>query len=436
MRYSIVNLGCKVNRVESDDLAVSLEKLGMEPWSRRRGGGGHAAEAPGDGLLGESTGADLVIVNTCTVTGEAEKKTRKAVRRALREHPRASVVVTGCAAAIDAEAFRALDGRVVVAGKRELAEATRQADRLMELIPPLRSGFRAMPPRVDGRGEDPISVLRVGRGFPTRVGIKIQDGCDNACTYCIVHVARGRAWSRPADEVVEEYRHYTEAGVREIVLSGINIGTYREEGLDLADLLERLLGASSEARIRISSIEPRDVSERLIDLMARSDGRIARHLHLPLQAGSSRVLREMARPYSAERYVDLVDRLYAAMPSLSLSTDIIVGFPGESDDDFAETLAMARRCRFSKIHVFPYSKREGTPAAIRSDQIPPNVKALRAAALSELGDRLRNAAYEVRRGSVERVLVETNGKGMTESYFEIDVAAELTPGELVELRLP
>ena len=144
----------------------------------------------------------------------------------------------------------------------------------------------------------------------------------------------------------------------------------------------------------------------------------------------------MARPYSAERYVDLVDRLYAAMPSLSLSTDIIVGFPGESDDDFAETLAMARRCRFSKIHVFPYSKREGTPAAIRSDQVPPNVKALRAAALSELGDRLRNAAYEVRRGSVECVLVETNGKGMTESYFEIDVAAELSPGELVELRLP
>lgn len=436
MKYSIVNLGCKVNRVESDDLAVALEALGMESWNRRCGEDGRAQGAFAGEPRGAEAGAAIVIVNTCAVTGEAEKKTRKAVRRALREHPAASVVVTGCAAALDAEAFRALGERVVVAGKRELAEAAKTADALAGLVPSLESGLCGSSPKAGGQGAVPASALRIGEGFPTRVGIKVQDGCNNACTYCIVHVARGRAWSRPVAEVVEEYRRYAEAGVREIVLSGINIGTYRDGGLDLADLLERLLDVSGKTRTRISSIEPCDVSDRLIEVMACSDGMVARHLHLPLQAGSSHVLREMARPYSAQGYCDLVDRLYAAMPSLSLSTDIIVGFPGETDEDFAETVAVAKRCRFSKIHVFPYSKRAGTPAAKRSDQVDAAVKSARADALSKLGDELRAEAYAARRGTVECVLVEACGKGMTESYFEIPVSSELSPGRLVELRLP
>nr|WP_139653802.1 tRNA (N(6)-L-threonylcarbamoyladenosine(37)-C(2))-methylthiotransferase MtaB [Raoultibacter phocaeensis] len=442
MRFAIVNLGCKVNRVESDSLAVALEALGFQSASAGEG----------------SEDVHLAVVNTCTVTGEAEKKTRKAVRRALRDHPQAAVVVTGCAAAIDPDAFKAMDARVSVAGKFELGEAVKSHEGLAALVPSLEAALmsldahgessrpKSMPRCAEGlppcdAGERnaslvPEDMIRVGEGFPTRVGIKVQDGCDNACTYCIVHVARGRAWSRPASEIESEYRRLVAAGVSEVVLSGINLGTYRDGSFDLSGLLEHLLATNDDARIRISSIEPKDVSDRLIGFMACADGRIARHLHLPLQSGSTRVLKRMARPYTAEWFCELVERLYGAMPGLSLSTDVIVGFPGETEEDFRETLAAARRCRFSKIHVFPYSKRAGTPAAAWPDQVDPQVKASRAAELSELGAHLRDEAYRARIGTVERVLVETRGKGMTESYFEIPVPPEAVPGSLVAMRIP
>lgn len=442
MRCAIVNLGCKVNRVESDGLAVALESLGFSLAGQK----GSAADSPasddgraagGASAAGDPKGACLVIVNTCTVTGEAEKKTRKAVRRALRDHPHAAVVVTGCAAAIDPAVFESMDARVTVAGKLELGEAVRTREGLSELVPQLAEALR----RPDGRGASAAGAadtgtMRVGEGFPTRVGIKIQDGCNNACTYCIVHVARGRAWSRPAFDVEDEFRRYARAGVREIVLSGINLGTYRDGDADLGGLLRTLLAVASEPRIRLSSIEPKDVSESLIECMAASDGRIARHLHLPLQSGSTRILKRMARPYTAEWFGDLVERLYTAMPGLSLSTDIIVGFPGETDEDFEATLDVARRCWFSKIHVFPYSQRAGTPAAGWPDQVDPRVKAARAAELSGLADRLRAEAYRDRIGTVEMVLVETGGRGMTESYFEIAVPADAQPGSLVAIELP
>ncbi len=417
MNFSIVNLGCKVNRVESDAFAAGLLARGC-------------AETDG--------AADVVVVNTCTVTGEAEKKTRKAVRRALRDNPAAQVVVTGCAAAIDADTYRAMDpARVHLAGKLEVDQL------LDELVGPLGHG---------------VAPLAVGEGFHTRVGVKVQDGCNNACTYCIVHVARGRATSRNADEVRAECVDLARAGVREIVLTGINLGSYRwaapgdaaaapapafsEEGspapgpasrpdpLRLPDLLRDLLAATADihgpeelpCRFRISSIEPRDVSDDLIAVMADADGRICRHLHLPLQSGSTKVLREMHRPYTAEHFSALVGKLYAAMPQLALSTDIICGFPGETDEDFAETLALARACRFTKIHVFPYSPRGGTPAAARDDQVAPEVRAARAAQLRELAAQLREADFARRRGTVELALVEESGVAMTESYYELPSA--------------
>ncbi len=414
MNFSIVNLGCKVNRVESDAFAAGLLARGC-------------VEADG--------AADVVVVNTCTVTGEAEKKTRKAVRRALRDNPAAQVVVTGCAAAIDADTYRAMDpSRVHLSGKLEVDQL------LDELVGPLGHG---------------VAALAVGEGFHTRVGVKVQDGCNNACTYCIVHVARGRATSRNVDEVRAECVRLARAGVREIVLTGINLGSYRwvapDEGapagedisaeavapasaaaprrapLRLPDLMRILLAATADihdpgepaCRFRISSVEPRDVSDDLIAVMAAADGRICRHLHLPLQSGSTKVLREMHRPYTAEYFSSLVEKLYDAMPQLSLSTDIICGFPGESDEEFAETLELARACRFTKIHVFPYSPRRGTPAAAREDQVTPEVRAHRAARLRGLADKLREADFARRRGTVELALVEESGVAMTESYYEL-----------------
>ena len=340
MNFAVVNLGCKVNRVESDDAAARLALRGVET---------------------PEASADLIVVNTCTVTGEAEKKTRKAVRRALRANDHARVLVTGCAAAIDAAFYEALDERVSVVGKAQLAQAI---DALFDEAP-------------FSPGED--APLHIGSGFRTRVGVKVQDGCDNACTYCIVHVARGRATSRPADDVVRECAAYARAGAREIVLTGINLGSYCDGGrrdpsaIRLAALLRRLLDETADlhapgeapARFRVSSIEPRDVDDALVDLLASADGRVCRHLHLPLQAGSSKVLREMARPYDAERFVALVERLYRRIPQLALSTDIIAGFPGETDAEFQETLDVARACRFAKIHAFPYSPRAGTRIRVR-----------------------------------------------------------------------
>ena len=395
--FHVVNLGCKVNRVESDDFTAALLARGGEAVDEKS--------------------ADLVIVNTCTVTGEAEKKTRKAVRGALRANDRARVIVTGCAAAISPEVFEAMDTRVQVVPKGSM----------MGLLAPEGSSF-------EPHGAAPL--LRVGGEFPTRVGIKVQDGCNNACTYCIVHVARGRAWSRPADEIVSEAVRLAQAGVREIVLTGINLGSYAFEGMTLAGLLRRLLEATDDgARFRISSVEPRDVHDDLIELMARSDGRICRHLHLPLQSGSPKVLKEMARPYKAAYFEDLVDRLYEAMPMLSLSTDVIVGFPGETEEDFQATVAMAERCRFSKMHIFRYSMREGTPAARRADQVDPAVKAERAKRLESVAQRLRDEDLAHRAGTVELALVETNGVATTESYHEVRVSEDARVGELMEFRL-
>ena len=451
MNFAVVNLGCKVNRVESDDAAARLAACGVE-----------TPEAE----------ADLIVVNTCTVTGEAEKKTRKAVRRALRANDRARVLVTGCAAAIDAAFYEALGDRVTVVGKAQLADAIRDwceacssrsaAGEPADLanVPAVQAEGPAGLSRGAARGAsetacapieqgDVAPLLHIGSGFRNRVGVKVQDGCDNACTYCIVHVARGRATSRPADEVVRECAAYARAGAGEIVLTGINLGSYCDGGrrdpsaTRLAGLLRRLLDETADlhgpgalpVRFRISSVEPRDVDDALIDLLAVADGRVCRHLHLPLQAGSSKVLREMARPYDAERFRVLVERLYAAVPELALSTDIIAGFPGETDAEFQETLDVARACRFAKIHAFPYSPRAGTPAAARADQVPPAVKEGRAAMLRALGDELRASERARRAGTVELALVEEGGVAMTESYFEVPAPAGAAPGALVEVTL-
>lgn len=410
MKYAVVNLGCKVNRVESDAFASSLDAHGAKSC--------------------DAADADLIVVNTCTVTGEAEKKTRKAVRGALRANDRATVIVTGCAAAIDKDTFLAMDPRVRVMGKAELA-----------------SSIDAGAWGLDAAAHGP--ALPVGEGYRTRVGVKVQDGCNNACTYCVVHVARGKATSVDPREVVRQCRALASAGVKEIVLTGINLGSYRwrdeetGEATGLADLLRTLLEETADlhkegeypVRFRVSSVEPRDVHDDLIEVLATAGGRVCRHLHLPLQSGNSKVLREMHRPYNAEHFEEIVANLYERVPELSLSTDIICGFPGETEGEFEDTLRVACTCRFSKIHVFPYSKREGTPAAARIDQVPPGVKADRAQRLRDLGDLLRDKEREARKGTRELAVVEEEGIALTESYFEVPAPKNAKAGEMIEVTL-
>ena len=397
-RFAVVNLGCKVNRVEADGFERLLAGRGGAPSSQAE--------------------ADLIVVNTCTVTGEAEKKTRKAVRHALAANEEAPVIVTGCATEIDAAAYEALGSRVTVVPKAGMALYLEEG--AFPSRPPAggspldtraqrddhtaEEGELAAPERPAPSTGNRAAGLAAPEGAEavlpadgrTRIGIKVQDGCDNACTYCIVHVARGRATSRNADEVAAEAVALARAGVREIVLTGINLGSYDADGLDLADLCRRLLAETAElhapgeppCRFRIGSVEPMDVSMDLIGLLAEARGRLCRHLHLPLQSGSSKVLQEMGRPYDAEEYRQLADYLRAMVPEIALTTDIIVGFPGETEQDFEDTCALARHVGFAKIHVFPYSQREGTPAAERPDQVPPGEKAARAARLRTLTDEL------------------------------------------------
>ena len=396
-KFHIVNLGCKVNRVEADTIQAALIGQGAEPV---------AEEA-----------ADLIIVNTCTVTAEADKKARKAVHHALAVNPVARVLVTGCAAAIDAETFASMDHRVRVVVKSDIE-------------------------REFSKGPHDVGLLRTGAGFNTRVGLKVQDGCDHECTYCIVHVARGKARSMPIDDVAKEARAHFDAGVKEVVLAGIDIGAYRYGSARLPQLVTRLIEEANAAcsagclpaRIRISSIEPLNVDDELIDILADANGRVCRHLHIPLQSGSTKVLREMNRPYTADDFRALVSKLRTRIPNIALSTDIIVGFPGETEEDFRATCELVREAAFMRLHVFPYSMRKGTPAAQRADQIPPEVKRSRAALLREIGHELAERDLAGREGTNELCLVE-GSTCLTESYHEIPAPTGSNPGDLVILSL-
>lgn len=412
MKFHVINLGCKVNKVESDQLTALFLTRGAE--------------------LSALDEADLVVINTCTVTGEADKKARKATRSALRHNCFAHVVVTGCASALHPSEFSDIDSRVQVIPKASL---------IKEL-----DGHYFSDELEHGTPDTGVSLprrpQRVGEHFRTRVSIKIQDGCDHACTFCIVHVARGKATSRNAYDVIDEVLDYAQAGVREIVLTGINTGSYCYEGITLARLLEKLLELTADIhssdqaplRFRLSSVEPQNIDDELIELMAQHKGRICRHLHLPMQSGSTRILEAMERDYSIETYLDLVARLRSLMPSIALSTDVIVGFPGETDADFDATVHAIRAAQFCKLHVFPYSVRSGTPAAQMPHQVPEPLKRMRASILRALSEELFEADFNARIGTKELVLVE-NDTALTDSYHEIPRPLYSSKGDLIPIVL-
>ena len=381
MSFAVVNLGCRVNRAESD--AITQKMLQRD-------------------VLESPEIADIVFVNTCTVTGVAEKKTRKTVRRVLDNNKNATVIVTGCAAEIDPSFFESLSNRIKVISKFELL------------------------------GNEPIS-LSSGAQSMSRVNVKIQDGCNNACTFCIVHVARGKSVSVPQNEVVKNCVSLDAAGVKEIVLTGINLGNYSDP--TLAELLRVLLKNTHGCRFRISSIEPPEVTDDLLSVTKEADWRVCHHFHLPLQSGSDDVLERMDRHYSSKDFLKLVNKTRAMMHNFSFTTDIIVGFPGESDEDFQRTIDVSKQVSFSKIHVFPYSKREGTPAATMVNQVPEQVKSRRAKELRDLSDDLRKLEFQKRVGTNEFVVTENNNFATTDSYFTIKSDTFSTSGQLLNVEL-
>ena len=443
-RVAVSNLGCRVNRVELDAIAGELVAAGCE--------------------LVDEESADLVVVNTCAVTGEAEAKARKAVRHAagLPGHP--IVVATGCAASLFADELAALADNVEVEPDKD-----RVAIRaLSHFLPDDLSHFAAgagvgartnaaecgtvnssavsvNPLSASAAGgvvPSPFAPLDIGESVapghaitPTgrmRPGLKVQDGCDHRCTYCIVWKARGRARSLDAADVVSQVRALVSEGAREVVLTGIDLGRYESQGLDLAGLLDRVLDETEVGRVRLSSVEPAGVTPRLLRVMAASDGRVAEFLHVPLQAGCDETLRRMGRPYTVAEYRAIVDRAREAVPHLALACDLIVGFPGETDEDFATSLETCREIGFAKMHVFRYSKRPGTPAADMSDQVAPEVMVERSRAMREMAAASRRAYAESLVGTSQLVLVERADSGVTGGLVEAHVGPGYT-GELVRM---
>jgi threonylcarbamoyladenosine tRNA methylthiotransferase MtaB len=366
-RVAFVTLGCKVNRFESESIAAEL-----------LGGGARIVK---------EDQAHVVVVNTCTVTGEADAKARKAVRRALGGSLSPVVVVTGCLAVLDAPALTALGERVVVEPDKE-----HLASRVRELLG--MSATESAPP------------ARTGVGFRSRAILKVEDGCDAFCSYCIVPHARGGPRSVGRGFVVEEARRLVDAGVREIVLTGINVGRYRDadSGDDLPALLSAVAATGVE-RLRLSSIEPRDLTPRFLSIAAQTRA-LCPHLHVPLQSGSDSVLSAMGRDYTTDEYAESVRAARTAIPGLAVTTDVIAGFPGERDRDAAETLAFCEAVRFRKMHIFRYSPRRGTPAALLAGQVGSVEKSGRAVALRKLSGRLWREDVASRFGETRTVLAE------------------------------
>lgn len=399
---ALVNLGCRVNRVELDRMASELERAGVP--------------------LVEEGEAAAVVVNTCAVTAEAEAKTRKAVRRAALLPQAPLVVATGCVASLFADELAALGPNVVVERDKSRVAGVVLAELGVPEGGPCELAAQALAPTPTGR---------------TRPGIKIQDGCDNRCTYCIVWRARGRARSLAPEAVLDEVRAARARGAREVVLTGINLGSYRVEGegLALPGLLRRILDETDVERVRLSSIEPPDVTDELCDVMAASGERIAPFLHVCLQSGCDETLRRMARVYRTDLFRRVVETARRHVPGIALGTDLIVGFPGETDEEFERSLDFCREMRFSRMHVFRYSRRPGTPAATMPGQVDPHVSAERSRRARELaaGMRLEEARRLV--GSEDLVVVQYPGRGVSGGLFDVTVDPALPVDSLVRVRL-
>ena len=401
----IYTLGCKVNQYESEAIGELFAARGYEIL-------------PADELC------DVYIINTCTVTAESDRKARQVVRRAITRNPDAFVLVTGCLAQTAAETLARIEGVDFVCGNTEKCAVVDAAERL------LASGCKNVHAevRVASLEGAPFEPMRIQKFDRTRAYVKIEDGCESHCTYCIIPKARGAIRSKKPSDVLDEVRALTENGCREIVLTGIETASYGRDldGYTLIDLLEEVDRISGIGRVRLGSLDPSLMKPKFLERLA-SLSSLAPHFHLSMQSGSDRILNLMKRKYNTAMALESIERLREALPRVMLTTDMIVGFPTETEEDFSETLAFAKRAEFLMIHVFPFSGRRGTPAAAMSGQVPMEVRRERAARLASLEASIRRDILdrEIRERPVCEVLFETckNGYaiGHTDNFIEVTV---------------
>ncbi len=407
-KIAFKTLGCRLNQYETDALVSGFRKKGYEvvPFDEE---------------------ADMYIINTCTVTNQSDHKSRNMISQAIRRTEGAAVVVTGCMANHYRNRLEQQEGvSYVVENDRKSA--------LVALADAHFAGETVSPARFPA---DKFHFPLTDRSFHTRSLIKIQDGCDNFCSYCIIPRVRGRAVSRPAGEVLDNIRRVTEAGFREVVLTGVNITRYLYGDTSFEDLVEKITELPGDFRLRISSIEPEGFGEKLYDLFAHP--RLTPHLHICLQSGSDTVLHRMRRKYTVAGFMEMIDSIRSRYPDFNFTTDIIVGFPGETEEEFAASVEVARQARFSHIHTFKFSVRDGTPAARMEGQVTEKVKRERSRIVRAVARQNRLDYFRMMLGHTQEVLFEQRGKayslGYGEHYLPVAVDERIAPNTLARVRL-
>lgn len=391
MKVQFYTLGCKVNQYESEAMGELFEKRGYT-------------------VVGEDEPADIVIINSCTVTAESNRKTRQTVRKARRKNSQAVIVLTGCMAqAFPDEAAKIVEADIVVGNKNE--------DKIPDLCERFIAERKAMHIFEEHETGEKITDFTVtGFSEHTRSYIKIEDGCNRFCSYCIIPYARGRVRSKSVGAIAAEAEGLSRSGYKEIVLVGINLSAYGQDtGAGLCDAV--LAAASPEGieRVRLGSLECDQISDDAL-LKLSECKEFCPQFHLSLQSGCDRTLREMNRKYDTAFYRDLVERIRRIFPDASITTDIMVGFPGESDEDFKESCDFVRETGFARSHVFIYSEREGTPAARRHDAVDKSVRAERAHIMGDICRQCERDFLKAQCGKTEKVLFETESDGYWEGY--------------------
>ncbi|MEC0183249.1 tRNA (N(6)-L-threonylcarbamoyladenosine(37)-C(2))-methylthiotransferase MtaB [Paenibacillus peoriae] len=381
-------LGCKVNFYDTEAIWQLFKKEGYEQVE-----------------FDEQT-ADVYLINTCTVTNTGDKKSRQIIRRAIRRNPDAIVAVTGCYAQTSPAEIMDIPGVDLVIGTQDRDKIIPFVKEIQESRQPVNAVRNIMKTRVFEEMDVPDFAHH------TRAFLKIQDGCNNFCTFCIIPWSRGLSRSRDAASIIAQARQLVHAGYKEIVLTGIHTGGYGDdmENYDLSDLLWDLEKVEGLERIRISSIEASQIDEKMLDVLKRSN-KLVRHFHIPLQAGDDTVLKRMRRKYTTEEFYNKMLMIRKAMPDVAITTDVIVGFPGETDEMFRNGYELMKKIGFSEMHVFPYSKRTGTPAARMEDQVDEDVKNARVHELIELSEQMQLAYAEKFAGQVLEVIPEVAPKG-------------------------
>ncbi len=406
----ILTLGCKVNQYESEAIAERLTENGYA-------------------VLPCTEECDAYIINTCTVTAESDRKARQFIRRAIHQNPEAFILVTGCLAQVNPKNIAAIAGVDYICGNTDKLLVVEALGSLFERGEK-SSQTEIFVRDIDGAGFEQMEIKHFDR---TRAYIKIEDGCESHCTYCIIPYARGKIRSKAPEDVIAEVTHFVRGGCREVVLTGIETASYGKDldGYSFADLLCDIDKIEGDFRVRLGSLDPSCLTERFVERI-KNLKKLAPHFHISMQSGSSKTLRNMKRKYNADQALANMERLRAVMPSVRYTTDIIVGFPGETEENFNETLDFARRARFLMIHVFPYSSRQGTLAATMKEQVPQEIKKQRVGALISLQKQIRAEEYrrifDARAEMTHSVLFETYEDGFayghTPDFLEISVKSD------------